>query len=102
MAKSIRSKSVRRNRAVKREYIFKPAADARLGRLAARGALVLAEAEKNQMDSGKPTLETGNATSPMSQDVVFGTEAKGARRKWRRNKQRAFSSYGLSAKETRF
>jgi hypothetical protein len=107
MAKSLRSKAVRKNKDAKRATVFKPAADARLQRLAARDALAMAAAE---MDTMATDLTT--AVEKVEQEVtkkvsMFDTTSEvpkvsGKRGKWRRNREKVFSPYGISVKEMRF
>lgn len=89
MAKSIRSKSLRKAKAVKCAAVFKPVDDARLKRLA--------EKLHTSMD--------GLANSSSSDAVMLAEDAvslAGPTRYRNRKKLASFSAYGLYSKETRF
>lgn len=85
MAKSSRSKSVRKFKAIKRDAVFKPHDDARLKRLSAK------------LTSGQ---------SQIVNDAIMASEEAtsltGPPRMRNRKKLPAFSAYGLCAKETKF
>lgn len=90
MAKSVRSKSLRKAKAIKRGAVYKPVDDARLNRLSQKLAGL---ADMMALDS--------SATSP----VVLASDATslaGPSRFRNRKKLAPFSAYGLSAKETKF
>lgn len=97
MAKSIRSKSGRKNRAIKRENIFKPVADARVQRLAAREALSLTSQDHVMIDS--PSVHP-SAGLPDTLEGLVGKERR--RSKWSRKQKQPFNAYGLSSKELMF
>lgn len=84
MAKSVRAKSVRKAKALKRAAIFKPVADERLRKITEK-------------------LHAG--TVPMPGDVVMdckATSLAGPDRFRNRKKLMAFSAYGLHSKEHKF
>lgn len=108
MAKSIRSKSQKKNRALKRETIFKPANDSRLQRLAARDLLTQID-DDGMKTSPAPEDDTKASVMTIEQNISEGQQMSPsgvsnsrAKSKWRRNRKQSFSSYGLSAKEMRF
>lgn len=93
MAKSMRSKSQRKNRAVLRSGIYKAAADARLHRIA------LQDTAETLMKE----LNTSTAKPVEHNEAQAQTNSPVASLKRRRSKTpKTFSEYGLSAKETRF
>lgn len=85
MAKSVRAKSVRKAKALKRAAVFKPVDDARLSRISQK-------------------LQTGN--SQVAIDAVMASEEAtslaGPTKYRNRKKLTPFSAYGLSSKETKF
>lgn len=84
MAKSIRSKQERKNRAIKREQIYKPVEDARMERVIANLGPV-------------DTVLTNHLSFSQTSTFV------GKRRRNRRNTPSALpSAYGLSKKEVCF
>lgn len=88
MAKSARSKSLRKAKAAKRATVFQPAVDARIQRLAQR---------LNKND---------NASSSSPVDAMVdekATSLEGLPKRTHNRKVKApFSAYGLSRKEMRF
>ena len=86
MAKSVRSKSQKKNKAAKRESVFKPVENARLHRLANKDLLTIAS----------------DMTPSVAMQVEAGHGSPESTSKDARNQKRRFNKYGLSAKETRF
>jgi hypothetical protein len=89
MAKSIRSKALRKAKAVKRASVFKPVDDARVKRLA------------EKLHTSMEDL----ASSSSADAVMLAEDAislAGPTRYRNRKKIAPFSAYGLSSKETRF
>lgn len=97
MAKSARSKSIKKNKAVKRASIFKPVSDARHLRLAARDPVKVVA--KMDIDN-KEDEEFEDIKAPLNR--LKEMSSKGSKKKWRRNKSQNFSVYGLSARESKF
>ena len=105
MAKSLRSKAVRKNKDAKRATVFKPVSDARTQRLAVKGALALAAdgMDATPVDATSKTGQTGmNSTVSMFDAGQPAANISGKRGKWRRNREKVFSPYGIPSKEMRF
>lgn len=87
MAKSVRSKSQRKNRAIKRETTFKPLADGRAKRLALKDKI-------------------SSCQSPMPLDIPAESLQHGpsqaSKTAGRRRMPKKFNFYGLSSKELCF
>lgn len=102
MAKSVRSKSQRRNRAALRENVYKPHSDARTLRLSAKQALMVAE---KVTDNAPMTEEVGDnaPTTEASAATVQGTvrPSRSFSSKFK-SSNKEFNFYGVSKKETRF
>jgi len=94
MAKSLRSKSVRKARALKRELVFKPIEDARTQRLAEKlsSSLMLLD----------PSTSNPSSIMTDSTDEHAKTSSGGPARRRNRRLVKPFSLYGLSAKELKF
>lgn len=102
MAKSIRSSSHKKNKAVKRETVFKPAHDARIERIAAREALASAAAMQTSEEGTKKEDSLEKTHMETEVNVASKPTVHGKKGKWRRNQKREFNAYGLSSKETKF
>lgn len=88
MAKSVRSKSLRKAKALKRAAVFKPVDDARVKRFADKIQTAMDDERKGSADNVMLSEEATSLAGPA---------------KYRNRKKLApFSAYGLSAKELRF
>lgn len=89
MAKSVRSKSQRKNRAIKRETTFKPVADDRARRLALRDKISQSQACM-VLESPAESSQHG-FSQPSKKPTTRGKKL-----------EKSFNSYGLSPKELCF
>ena len=104
MAKSIRSKSGRKNRAALCAKVFKPVADASIQRIAIRSKL--ADAADNMTDLNMATPASKSADETMILASVDpkkrGPKMGKVSRKHGKHVARSLNDHGISAKELRF
>lgn len=116
MAKGARSKSVRKNKTIKRALRFQPVVDARMKRIAERGHQHLADVSMCDDDlsvggSGAScsVAASGDAMMMMMTDSAMQTTPRAAKKRMGRvsrtqgrRQARPLNSYGIPAKELFF
>lgn len=104
MAKSLRSKGARKNRATKREHIFEPVLDARLARLAVRLGSDKKEPQHEENRKFDDVVSSVEASAMQLTMLKKDVEAKRRGRKTRARHQKAVlpNPYGLTKREMLF